>query len=89
MSRNVWKRIGATLLLIISFIYAPFIVTLAFFVIFLFIFDLYIEGILLFVMADFTFAVPLERFHGSEILLTSIALIFFLLSLIVKPYLIR
>lgn len=89
MSRNVWKRIGATLLLITSFVYAPFMVTLVFFVLFLFIFDLYIEGVLLFMMADFTFAVPLERFHGSEILLTSIAIVFFLISLYVKPYLIH
>jgi len=82
----MWKRIGASVILVISLVYAPFLVTLGLFVCFLFMFDLYIEGVLLYMMADFAFSVPLERFHGSEIVLTMIGLLFFGISVFIKPY---
>jgi|JI10StandDraft_1071094.scaffolds.fasta_scaffold13678_7 uncharacterized membrane protein len=89
MTSIPWRRIGAVVLLILSFIALPFWVTLVLTVFFLYVFDYFAEGVIIFFLADISYAVPLERFYGFEYTLTAIALLLFLLSLIIKPYLLR
>ncbi len=89
MASLPWKRLGASLLLILSFIFAPFWLTIVLLVCFLYIFEYFAEGVALFFLADLAYAVPLDRFFGFSYALTAIAMLLFIVSLVIKPYLLR
>lgn len=84
-----WKRIGAVVLLLLSYIVLPFWVTCLLYIVCLYIFNYFAEGVFVFFLADLTYAVPLERFSGFPYALTVIALGLFLVMLLLKPYLLR
>lgn len=77
------------MLLLLSFVVLPFWVTCIFYIICLYSFDYFAEGVCIFFLADLTYAVPLERFSDSPFALTVIALGLFLIMLLVKPYILR
>lgn len=81
---NIYVRLGATLLLFVSVLFAPWYVTASFAVLFVLFFNRFFEVVLAGLMFDALFGIAVEKFSGFPFVGMTFAIVILILSVFLK-----